>query len=72
LARLFSKSEIQTFQSLYLGNLFLFAQKINERYESFDLERSFILWRILRDFTVDIFTLIYIIYLHRVAKKRKL
>lgn len=55
-----------------MRNLFLFAQKNNERYKFFDLERSFILCRILRDFTVDIFTLIYIIYLHRVAKKRKL
>lgn len=72
LAHLFSKSEIQTFQSLYIRNLLLFAQKINEWYKSFDLERSLILWRILRDFTVDISTLIYIIYLHRVAKKRKL
>lgn len=55
-----------------MRNLFLFAQKNNERYKSFDLEGSFILWRILRHFTVHIFTLIYIIYLHRVAKKSKL
>lgn len=42
LAHLFSKSEIQTFQSPYIRNLVLFAQKINEWYKSFDLERSFI------------------------------
>lgn len=30
LSHLFSKSEIQTFQSPYIRNLLLFAQKINE------------------------------------------